>query len=236
VSNSGRCSGCGQLTATRPVCVACENRTADDLRELTGPDGLFARLVWLGADGLARGGGGRPAGPVVKTSKINAPSPVRDQVINLLGAGGVVHTLQRHATAWHADLGFGKPVWRGPHHFVVVVAPGGIKVPRPGQLDLTVRMLLNNLPWAAENREDFSSFRREVHRFVGDTRKAIDPTIPEPTRVLVGRCPGSGDTACGTQLMADPFAMTISCAACGSRWRRDQWATLGDTLHAAPRL
>lgn len=227
-----KCPGCGRPATTRPVCIDCEDRTGDDLRELAGPDGLFARLVWLGADGLARGAGGRAPGPVVKTSKINAPSPVRDQVINLLGTGGVVHTLQRHAISWHADLGFRPPVWRGPHHFVLVVAPGGIKVPRPGQLDLTIRVLLNNLTWAAENREDFDSFRREVHRFVDDIDKALDPTTPPLLRVLVGRCPGSEGSPCSAKLMANPFASAITCPTCKSVWPRDQWVRLGDAIRS----
>jgi hypothetical protein len=157
---------------------------------------------------------------------------VRDQVLNLLGAGGVVHALQRHAAAWYSDLGFGKPVWRGQYHYVLLVAPGGARVSRPGQLDNTVRALLNNLPWAAEKRDDFGDFEHEVRRFVGDIKMALDPTIVKPTRVLVGRCPAdAGDhLTCGAKLMADPFAPAIRCANCGTSWTRDRWAELGRTL------
>lgn len=230
--------GCGHVLRveeqdlSRKVCFGCEQEVKDRLHDLAGPDGLFARLVWQGTDALIPGARRSSSDPVVKMSKTEAPSPVRLQAVNLLGAGGVVHTLQRWVGAWYAELGFKQPVWRGAHHFVVMVAPGGERVNRPGQLDNTVKVLLNNLPWAVEHRDDFSDFRHDVRRFVEDSRRAIDPTIEPKVRVQVGRCPTLVDgLTCGHLLSADPFAPTIRCPNCGTSWSRDRWLDLGQALH-----
>lgn len=194
---------------------------------LAGPDGLFARLVWRGTDALTPSGGRNNNDPAVKSSKTSAPSPVRIQAMNLLGAGGVVHTLQRWVGSWYADLGFRPPVWRGQHHFVMLLAPGGVKVPRPGQLDNTARALLNNLPWAVEHRDDFGDFSHDLWRFVEDSRSAIDPTMAKPIKVMIGRCPSEVDgLTCGAKLMVDPFANSIRCANCGTSWKRADWSLL----------
>lgn len=230
--NRSKCVGCGRRNdeADRLACKQCERVAGDNLKALAGVDGLFAMLVRQGTYALTRGGA--TGGPAVKTSKVHAPSPARDLVVNLLGAGGVVHALQRHASAWYVDLGFNLPVWRGQHHFIVSVDSNGLKVSHPGQLDIVVRTLLNTLPWAAENRDDFGDFGREVRQFVADIKVAIDPTIVKPVQVLVGRCPADlGDgTLCGAKLMADPFAPSIRCISCGTAWGRDRWAELGRTL------
>lgn len=240
VSNEGRpkCVGCGHVLRPeeqdrkRLACFQCEGTAASNLELLAGPDGLFAQLVWKGTLALTPTGGHNNSDPAVKSSKTVAPPPVRIQAMSLLGAGGVVHTLQRWVGTWYADLGFRAPVWRGQHHFVMLVAPGGVRVPRPGQLDNTVRALLNNLPWAAEHRDDFGQFAHQVHRFVEESRMAIDPTAAKPSRVLIGRCPASVDgLICGHQLMADPYAAAIRCPNCGTSWRRADWLSLGRQMH-----
>jgi hypothetical protein len=218
--------------AGRTACRRCEDTVKEHLNTLAGPDGLFAQLVWLGTDALSRGGGRSNNEPAVKSSKTIAPSPVRDQAMNLLGVGGVVHTLQRWVGLWYTELGFRQPVWKGQHHYVILLAPGGVKVRRPGQLDNTVRVLLNNLPWACEHRTDFGDFSREIWRFVEDCRTTIDPTIVRPSKILVGRCPNTVDNLiCGAQLMADPFAAAIRCANCGTSWKRQEWPSLGRAMH-----
>lgn len=242
MSNQDRpkCVGCGhrldadEFKLGRLTCTRCEEGVKENLNALAGPDGLFAQLVWQGADALTPGGSRNNSDPAVKTSKTNAPSPVRLQAMNLLGAGGVVQTLQKWVSSWYDDLGFRQPIWRGQHHFVVMVAPGGIKVNRPGQLDNTVRVLLNNLPWAVENRTDFGQFRQDIWGFVEDAKSAVDPTAERPTRVLVGRCPGRVDElVCGAKLLADPFASSIRCANCGTTWSRAKWVELGQTMRSA---
>lgn len=232
------CVGCSHVLrpdeqeSGRLVCRNCEDEVKENLNALVGPDGLFAQLVWLGTDALTPGSRRSNSDPAVKTSKTSAPSPVRLQAVNLLGAGGVVHTLQRWVGIWYKELGFRQPVWRGQHHFVVYLAPGNKPVRRPGQLDNTVLVLLNNLPWAVEHREDFRQFKQDVWRFVEDARSAIDPTIERPPQIMVGRCPTSvGDgLVCGKQLMADPFSTSIKCGNCGTSWQRDKWAELGQTM------
>jgi hypothetical protein len=219
----------------RVVCFPCEDSVKEQLDALAGPDGLFAQLVWQGTDALIPGSRRSSSEPNVKTSKTEAPSPVNLQAVNLLGVGGVVHTLQRWVGLWYQELGFRQPVWRGQHHFVVYLAPGGVKVNRPGQLDNTVKVLLNNLPWACEHRSDFARFRQDVRRFVEDARLAIDPTTERKMRVPIGKCPAKqgDDLVCGRQLTADPFALAIRCPNCGTSWSRDKWLQLGQEQRTA---
>jgi hypothetical protein len=235
-----KCVGCrGALKlneASRLVCYLCEDSVREDLEELAGPTGLFAQLVWAGADALTPGSNRSSSDPVVKMSKTTAPDPVRMQAMNLLGRGGVVNTLQRWVKAWYDGLGFSQPIWSGQHHFVVMVSPSGNKVRRPGQLDNTVKALMNNLPWAVEHRDDFGSFAKDVHRMVEDSRRAIDPTAARPVRVYVGKCPNEvNGLICSAKLMADPFAMHIRCANCGTSWPRADWSALGEQTDRRPR-
>lgn len=171
---------------------------------------------------------------MVKSSKVEAPSPVRLQVMNLLGAGGVVHTLKRWAASWYGDLGFTQPEWRGQYHYMVMVDPNtGSQVHRPGQLDNVSKVLANNLPWAAEHRTDFDKFLGDLRRFVRDSKDALDPSGPRPVRIRIGRCPTEvGGVICGVQLMADPFASAIRCANCDTTWPRKDWPELSRTLRA----
>lgn len=234
-----RCVECGHALrhdeGPRLACRPCEDRLKTNLDELAGPSGLFARLTWMGVDALTPGSRRNNNDPVVKMSKTTASSPVHMQAINLLGTGGVVHTLQRWVASWYGDLGFQQPVWRGQHHFVVVVDPNtGRNVHRPGQLDNTIKALKNNIPWAVENRQDFDKFFQDVRRFVEESEMVIDPTIERPRKTRIGRCPAKIDEhICGAVLTADPYALSIRCGNCGTSWGRGSWASLSDTIRAA---
>lgn len=231
-----RCVACSHWLrpddAPRIVCRPCESTVKGNLSALAGSQGLFAQLVWAGPDVLlprqrTQGGGGG--------SRVDAPMPVRLGPMNLLGAGGVVHTLQRWVAAWYKELGFRQPVWRGNLHFVMLVDPQGRKVGKPGQLDNAVAVLINNLPWAVEHRDDFRQFARDVSGFVEQIKSAMDPTIEPPTRMQIGRCPTpvGDDMKCGELLQANPYAAAIKCRRCGEVWPRSDWPKLGDAINPA---
>jgi len=216
----------------RIVCRQCESTAKGNLSALAGSQGLFAQLVWAGPDVLLpgqrnQGGGGG--------SRVDAPMPVRLGPMNLLGAGGVVGTLQRWVAVWYKELGFRQPVWRGNPHYVMMVNPAGNKVGRPGQLDNAVTILINNLPWATEHRDDFGQFARDLNGFVEQIKSALDPTIEPPTRVQIGRCPQPTEvgTKCGELLSANPWSNSIKCRRCGSVWTRADWPKLGDAMNPA---
>lgn len=231
-----RCVSCSHWIrpddAPRIVCRPCESAAKGNLAALAGAQGLFAQLVWAGSDILlpgqrSQGGGGG--------SRVDAPMPVRLGPMNLLGAGGVVHTLQRWVATWYQELGFRQPVWRGNLHFVMMVDPQGHKVGRPGQLDNAVTILINNLPWATEHRDDFGRFARDLNGFVEQIKSALDPTIEPPTRVQIGRCPTPTEagTKCGELLDANPWANAIRCRRCGTSWIRADWPKLGNEMNPA---
>lgn len=199
----------------RIACRRCERRTREDLTSLAGRDGWYTRLVNAGSDALTLGqvnsrsqGGGRSTSP-------NERLPVRSDVINLIGPGGVADTLRFDLLAWYVDLEFELPALKGP---------------QTDRFDQLVTRLVNCLPWAAENRADWREFSRRVAKFNASCKHALDPTQSTP-RVPVGRCPAEVDEEpCGSKLTADPFADHIRCYDCGSVWYRSEWMALGAVL------
>lgn len=133
-------------------------------------------------------------------------------VINLTGPGGVTDFLRTTLLEWYNDLRFEMPA----RHVAF------------GEL---VTRLVNNLPWAAENRTDFADFARRVARLVSDCEVALDPSSTTP-KVPIGRCPTllEDDGECGAKLTVDPFADQIRCRECGTVWLRTEWMVLGSVL------
>lgn len=214
------------------ACDKCQLEVRANLEELAGPRGLFARLIWAGPDllipGARRGNSER-----VSTSKTEAPSPVSLTAVNLLGAGGMLHTLQRWVGTWFPARGWHVPQWRGPQHFSVSVDPEGRRVSRPGQLDYAVSALVNSLEWATVNRDDFGRFAAQVCKLVRDAESALNPDDRATPRVYIGRCPhvdGTTREVCGARLEADPFAYSITCGRCRTAWSRQEWPELSDRI------
>jgi len=157
------------------------------------------------------GGGGYPTGR--GSIPADQRAPVRISVVALTGPGGVADFLWATLAAWYDDLKFKLPERRNTTTADVVTR------------------LLNNLPWAAENRADFGDFGRGVARLASDCEVALDPASVKQ-RVPIGLCPTlmDDDTECGAKLVVDPFADRIRCRECGTVWHRTEWLLLGSVL------
>lgn len=136
-------------------------------------------------------------------------------VLTLTGPGGVADQLQHEVESWYSDLSFALIIKRH-------------QVNRVGTM---ATKLINNLPWAAENRVDFREFARLVATLRDRCAVALDPSRAE-RRVPIGSCPAVTDegTDCGSKLTADPFADHIRCRRCGTVWNRSEWMLLGAVL------
>ena len=136
--------GCGrqlrQDELDRTACRPCQERIDTALRQLPGPDGLYAKL----ATQLTPGRGSD--GPVVAVSR-TAPLPLRLEPLSLMARGGVVTVLQTWLVDWHDLLGWRHPRWNG-----------GLQQ----QLDDVVRALRVNLEWAATRHPAFIEFGQEI--------------------------------------------------------------------------
>lgn len=194
----------------RAACRRCEGRTREDLIELAKQ---YRLLVSAGDTALAPGarGGGNTTGR--GSIPADQRAPVRISVVTLTGPGGVVDFLWSALAAWYDDLEFKLPERR-----------------KTTLADLVTR-LVNNLPWAAENRADFGDLGRGVARLASDCEVALDPASVTP-RVPIGLCPTlmDDDTECGAKLVVDPFADRIRCRECGTVWHKTEWLLLGSVL------
>ncbi|MFJ3289974.1 hypothetical protein ACIPMW_32400 [Streptomyces sp. NPDC086669] len=188
--------GCGRQLRhdelDRVACRPCQERVDGALRQLPGPDGLYARL----ATRLTPGRGGD--GPVVSVSK-TAPLPVRLEPLSLLARGGVVTILQTWLVDWHEQLGWRHPRWRG-----------GLQQ----QLDDAVRALRTNLDWAAAHHPAFTEFATEVTALVRQCERQITGERAErPIAVVCG---------CGTTLRITVSTPGARCAGCSTQYSRSE--------------
>lgn len=215
----------------RFACTDCESKVGHNLGSLAGPRGLYAQLAWAGPSLLAPGAS-RGSSDGRSATKVDAPAPVNLRVINLLSGGGAVHVLNSWLSRWYDDRGFSVPSWSGPIAYQVVVSPvDGKPKGRPGQLDLVVRALGNNLGWAVENRSDFKDFATSVRHLVRDICSTLDPSATPARHIPIGKCPTpvDGGTCC-TVLTASPASFSITCPGCFTTWNRKDWVRLGQGL------
>lgn len=186
--------GCGrqlrQDELDRVACRLCQDRVDTALRQLPGPDGLYARL----ATRLMPGRSGD--GPVVSVSK-SAPLPLRLEPLSLMARGGVVTVLQTWLIDWHEQLGWRHPRWTGNLQ---------------QQLDDVVRALRINLEWAAGNHPAFWEFSVEVTGLARQCERQI--TGERQERPIAVACP------CGTVLRVTVSTPGARCRGCDTQYDR----------------
>jgi hypothetical protein len=188
------CDPCGrdlrQDELGRRACRLCQDRVDQALRQLPGPDGLYARL----ATRLTPGSGGG-IGPV--SGSRTAPLPLRLEPLSLMARGGVVTVLQAWQVDWHELLGWRHPRWQG-----------GLQQ----QLDDVVKALRGNLDWAASSHPAVGDFAQEVTALVRQCERQITGERAE-RRVSVA-CP------CGTTLRVTVSTPGARCRGCGTQYAR----------------
>lgn len=188
--------GCGRQLRTdeldRTACRLCQERVDLALRQLPGPDGLYARL----ATRLMPGRGGDN---VVVTASRTAPLPLRLEPLSLMARGGVVTVLQTWLVDWHECLGWRHPRWEG-----------GLQQ----QLDQVVRALRVNLEWAATEHPAFGEFGQEVSGLVRQCERQISGERPE--RPVSVACP------CGTILRVTVSTPGARCRGCNTQYGRTE--------------
>lgn len=188
--------GCGRQLRNdelgRQACRLCQERADEALRQLPGPDGLYARL----ATRLMPGRGGDS---VAVSASRTAPLPLRLEPLNLMARGGVVTVLQDWLVDWHEQLGWRHPRWTG-----------GLQQ----QLDEAVRALRVNLEWAATSHPAFGEFVLEVTSLVRQCERQI--TGERKERPIAVACP------CGTVLRVTVSTPGAQCRCCGTQYGRSE--------------
>lgn len=186
--------GCGRALRhdelDRTACRLCQERADTALRQLPGPDGLYAQL----ATRLAPGRGGD--GPVVAVSR-TPPLPLRLEPLSLLARGGVVTILQTWQIDFHEHFGWTHPRWNG-----------GLQQ----QLDEVVHALRINLEGAASSHPAFGEFTQEVTALVRQCERQI--TGERKERPVAVSCP------CGATLRITVSTPGCRCYNCGTQHDR----------------
>jgi hypothetical protein len=188
--------GCGRQLRNdeldRVACRLCQERADSALRQLPGPDGLYARL----ATRLMPGRGGDS---VVVSASRTAPLPLRLDPLSLMARGGVVTVLQDWLVDWHEQLGWRHPRWHG-----------GLQQ----QLDEVVRALRVNLDWAATKHPAFGEFTQEITSLVRQCERQI--TGERQERPVAVACP------CGTVLRVTVSTPGARCRGCNTQYGRSE--------------
>lgn len=176
----------------RIACRPCQERINQTLRQLPGPDGLYARL----ATRLAPGRGGD--GQLVSVSR-TAPLPLRLEPLSLMARGGVVTVLQTWLVDWHEHLGWRHPRWQGNLQ---------------QQCNQVVHALRTNLEWAAACHPAFGDFAKEICSLVRQCERQIAGERPE--RAIAVGCP------CGATLSVTVSTPGKRCRSCGTQYDRSE--------------
>lgn len=187
----------------RVSCRLCQDRVDLALRQLPGPNGLYASLATVLAPGA-----GRSIGPV--SGSRTAPLPLRLEPLSLQARGGVVTVLQAWLVDWHELLGWLHPRWEG-----------GMQQ----QLDQVVHALRVNLEWAATSHPAFDEFASEVSQLVRQCERQITGERQErPVHVV---CP------CGTVLRVTVSTPGARCRGCDAQYARTEVLDLPLAVRAA---
>ena len=209
-----RCTNCPRLLYTdeldRQVCRVCEDRATTQLQALPG---LYGQLEHVLVPGAGHGGSR-------VTATRSAPLPTALQPLNLRGPGGIVSMLRDIEDSWRATLGWTIATFRGDYQQT---------------LGAVVPFLVNNLPWACAAYEEVAFDLQVIGRLHAQAQGVV--TGERDVRVPIGCCPvvhEESGIACGERLKVSPWALTIRCGGCGTRWQRDEWLRLGAAMRGLP--
>lgn len=194
------CELCDSPSTVR-VHDGCRARLDGRLAVLPGAWRALAVFLVPGSTGDRNG---RP-------SRVEAPLPVRLDVLDLRARGGI----QRLAE-WERDtrdlLGWSPPPFRGTVEQTVTG---------------TVTFLRNNLLWLCDQHPAVRDLDREVAEITAEIRSIVDPVDPADRPRRLGYCPTLLDgVLCGAVISLAPGRSSAACRWCGSDWAPSRWLEL----------
>lgn len=194
------CPLCDRPTGGQ-LCALCAKATRTRLEAL--PE-LYAALAPHLAPSPGPRGLGRGSTPV------HAPLPVREEVLDLRGPGGMVGILEDWLDAVRRDRGIDVDPHRGGTESRLAGAVGG---------------LIANLPWIASYWPQAPELATEVRDLVRDVRTVL---FPADRGIRLGTCPTvvAGGEACGAVLRYRVGEQIVTCRWCGSSYPPATWAAL----------
>lgn len=198
------CQLCEQPDETGSyLCVGCTKATTVRLECL--PDlyaGLLPFLAPSTAVAQGRGGKGGPA-----------PLPVREEILDLRGPGGMVGVVEDWLSALHADRGMRPPTFAGAVE---------------ARLKFAAARLLANMPWVAVSWPQAGTFATEIRDLEKGVRSIIAPDPAADRGRRIGNCPAldPSGTLCGAVLRLAPGEKAVRCEWCGTAYPPYVWGQL----------
>ncbi|MFJ8866738.1 hypothetical protein ACIRD6_13410 [Streptomyces sp. NPDC102473] len=198
------CQLCTQHDPTGSMlCLGCTKATLVRLECLPALyDGLLPFLAPSSAIGQGRTGKGGPA-----------PLPVREEILDLRGPGGMVGIVESWLAAVHQDRGWAPRVPFGSVE---------------GRLDTAVSGLRRNMPWIAVSWEQAGTFAGEIRDLVRDVQSIVAPAVAQVRGTRVGACPAVHDDGgvCGAVLRLGHGERVVTCAWCHTSYPPATWEGL----------
>ncbi|HEY5835001.1 hypothetical protein [Streptomyces sp.] len=192
---------CGHPSAVpAQLCTGCTANLHLRLQRL--PRLYDALAAWLPPAGRRPELGHAPA--------VEAPLPLRQEVLDLRGPGGIVGILEDWQAAIHDARGFTAPTRSGDI---------------PARITHAAATAARNLTWISLTWEQGPDLAAEIRRLEARALAIIEP--PERT-VPLGKCPtdlGDG-TICGTTIRVPAGATTVRCQGCGTAYPPTTWLNL----------
>ncbi|MGW3410277.1 hypothetical protein [Streptomyces sp. NPDC000888] len=190
------------------LCHGCTRTTHERLQRL--PRMWAALEQWLtpGNTGAPMYGGRvRPA---------HAPLPLREDVLSLRAAGGIVGILEDWRAAMQQARGWGPPA---------------LETGLARRVAVAARALDHNLEWIVR-WEEGPTFADEIRQLVHRALAAAQPPEPRKRGTLLGTCIAvdPSGVVCGADLWVQP-GQRVKCEWCLCRYPPDTWLAL---LHHQP--
>lgn len=194
------CGLCEQQLEHGYLCPGCTLATTQRLDRMPR---LWAALEAF----LAPGNSGSPQ--YGHTSPVEAPLPVRENVLSLRAAGGIAGVLEDWRSAMQADRGWGPPA---------IPADVGRRV------TVAARALSINIEWIASSWPMAGAMATEVRDLERDVLSIVDPEDPDERRARrgtrIGHCVAAfpDGEVCGAVLRSYPGQATVTCQWCGTAY------------------
>jgi hypothetical protein len=203
-----QCLLCDQSDETGGyLCPGCTKATVVRLECLPGLyDGLLPFLAPSAAVSQGRSGKGGPA-----------PLPVREEILDLRGPGGMVGVVEDWLSAVRLE--------RRMRH----LAPAGSV---EGRLKAAVSGLLANMPWIAVSWPSAGTFAEEIRDLANSVRSIIAPLDPAERGIRLGKCPAVDESGniCGAILTYRRGETVVTCPWCTCAFPPATWAGLKEFI------
>jgi LSD1 subclass zinc finger protein len=200
-STASHTAACGHSTdVPSQLCPGCTRHLGQTLGRMTQLHQALA--AWLAP------GSRRPEHGTARA--VDAPLPVREQVLSLRGPGGIVGLLEDWLNAIHDARGFNAPTRAGDI---------------PARIHRAAAAIQRNLTWVSLTWEQGPALAREIRQAENQVLAVIDP--PEHS-VPLGPCPAiiDGDQTCGTTLRVPPGTTHVECRRCHAVYPPHAWLQL----------